>query len=464
LIFLGGCSSTKEKPQPSLAEEFRSLDGDETNYIVPSSRKPATRPKSAPRHYMPKEVVFTQPDFDDLWDRIRAGYALPPMQSKHVTEYENWFASRPEYMARLVQRASPFLYHITAQVEQRDMPMEIALLPAIESAFKTNAISHAKAVGLWQFIPATGRHYGLKQNWWYDGRKDVYASTRAALDYLEKLNRDFDGDWFLALASYNAGEGTVSRAISKNRKQGKATDYQSLSLRSETRRYVPKLIAISNIIRNPEKYGLEIPAIENKPYFEIIYLNSQIDLGVIADSANIPVEDLEHLNPGFKRWATDPKGPHRILVKTTDAERVADAISGIPQHKRVRWAYYKVRKGDSLSVIARRHGVSVASLKKTNKLKSSRIRINQDLLIPLSSSKRTVNNSMLYPVPRTGTQKTSERTTKRDQPTVISVRKGDTLWSLSKRYKVSLNDLVKWNKINKNDLLFSGQKLKIWPY
>lgn len=469
IFFLGGCATTKEKNAQNGAEK-RSLSSyfdygdDETS--APSNKdhqsSPSAEIRAAPREYPPKAVSYSTEDYSDLWDRIRAGYGLPEIQSKYIAEYERWYSSRPEYIERLVQRSSPYLYYITAQVEQRNMPMEIALLPAIESAYKPHALSSSKAVGLWQFIPATGRHYGLKQNWWYDGRKDIYASTNAALDYLEKLNNDFNGDWALALASYNAGEGTVSRAIKANKRAGKPTNYTALKLRDETIRYVPKLIAISNIIKNPEKYGLKIASIPNKPYFDVIQLNSQIELGIVSDAANIPIDELEMLNPGFKRWATDPAGPHRLLVAASSSEMVADVIAGIPQNQRVRWAHYKVRKGDTLGVIANRHGITVSSLKKTNNLKSSRININQDLLIPLSRNYRNTGNKQKT---ITASRKKSSATSSSQQkPKVISVKKGDTLWSLSKRYSVTLNELVKWNKIDTNELLFSGQKLQIWRY
>jgi len=459
VLFLSGCASTGGKEaqskntEPSLSELFGGPDEPEQRQPVPKTIPPYT---AAPREYQPKELTYTSEDYTDLWDRIRAGYALPEVNSPHIAEYERWYSSRPEYIERLVKRATPYLYDITTQVESRNMPMEIALLPAIESAYKPNALSSAKAVGLWQFIPSTGRHYGLKQNWWYDGRKDIYSSTRSALDYLEKLNKDFDGDWALALASYNAGEGTVSRAMAKNKRAGKPANYTSLKLRDETRRYVPKLIAISNIIKDPEKYGLKIASIPNEPYFSVIRLSSQIDLGVVADAANIPVKELEMLNPGFKRWATDPAGPHRLLVNASTSEMVADAIAGIPQHKRVRWAHYKVKKGDSLGRIARNHGVTVASLKKTNNLKNDRIKIRQDLLIPVSRG---------YLNGKSGSRTASfSNKSSKQSPKIISVRKGDTLWSLSKRYKVTLNELTKWNKISASDMLFRGQKLKIWRY
>ncbi|GMR06342.1 MAG: LysM peptidoglycan-binding domain-containing protein [Gammaproteobacteria bacterium] len=467
VLFLAGCASTKTKEtqskntEPSLSELFGGSDAPDQRPSVPKAVTPHT---AAPREYQPKEVTYTTEDFSDLWDRIRAGYALPAIKSRHIAEYERWYSSRPEYVERLVRRATPYLYYVATQVESRNMPMEIALLPAIESAYKPNALSSAKAVGLWQFIPATGRHYGLKQNWWYDGRKDIYSSTRSALDYLEKLNRDFDGDWALALASYNAGEGTISRAIVANQRAGKPTDYTSLKLRNETRRYVPKLIALSNIIKDPEKYGLKIASVPNEPYFSVIRLSSQIDLGVVADAANIPVKELQMLNPGFKRWATDPAGPHRLLVNASTSEMVADAIAGIPQHKRVRWAHFKVKKGDSLGLIAHHYRLSVASIKKTNNLKSDRIIIGQDLLIPVSSSYRKGKRS--YQTTSFSGNKSSKTTnnTSQQTPKIISVRKGDTLWSLSRRYKVTLNELTEWNKINASDMLFSGQKLKIWRY
>ena len=469
LLFLGGCATTQEKGAQKETDSLSSFfdygeESPESSVTTTENQQSLPPAQAAPTEYQPKEVNYSSTDFNDLWDRIRAGFDLPEVQSKHVAEYERWFSSRPEYVNRLVKRATPYLYHITVQVEQRNMPMEIALLPAIESAYKPHALSSAKAVGLWQFIPATGRHYGLKQNWWYDGRKDVYASTNAALNYLEKLNKDFDGDWALALASYNAGEGTVSRAIKANKRAGKPTNYTALKLRSETRRYVPKLIAFSNIIKNPEKYGLKIARVPNEPYFSVVRLSSQVELGVVADAANIRIEELEMLNPGIKRWATDPKGPHHLLVPTYSSAVVADAIAGIPQHKRVCWAHYRVKKGDTLGGIAIRHGISVSSLKKTNNLRSSRIQIKQDLLIPQNRNYRSAKSKSYQKTASRKKTLHSGGTSSKQAPKIISVQKGDTLWSLSRRYKVTLNELTKWNKISSGDLLQKGQKLKIWRY
>ena len=225
--------------------------------------------------------------FDSLWDRVRAGYGLEPLDSPLVERHEKWFSQNPAYMERMVQRARLYLYYIVDEVEKRNLPTEIALLPAIESAFKPHAYSRASAAGLWQFIPSTGRHYGLDRNWWYDGRRNVVEATQAALDYLEKLNNDFDGNWHLALAAYNAGERRVMNAIEYNRRRGRSTEYQNLrTLKPETLNYVPKLVAMAKIIANPEKYGIQLQPIDNEPYFAKVEVGSQIDLDDLVQMAH----------------------------------------------------------------------------------------------------------------------------------------------------------------------------------
>lgn len=427
-----------------------------------SSTSPSEKRTPQPPAASPSRTTRASARTDDVWDRIRADYRLPNVKSRYIADYERWYSSRPEYIERMVQRATPYLYYITNQVEARNMPMEIALLPAIESAYKAHALSRSKAAGIWQFIPATGRHYGLKQNYWYDGRKDIVAATNAALNYLQKLNKDFKGDWALTLAAYNAGEGRVGREIKKNARKGKPVNYTALKgLRRETRQYVPKLIAISNIIKNPQKYGIKLAVIPNQPYFSEIRLNSQIDLNIVAEASGVPIKELKMLNPGFKRWATDPAGPHRLLVPVNEAVVVADAIAGIPQSQRMRWDYYTVRKGDSLNRIARRHHVTTTSLRSTNKIKGNLIHPGQNLLIPISTSS---NRGKQYSrsSKSSGNKKTVSSSASTKNPVTVSVRKGDTLWSLSRRYKVSLNELARWNQINVNDLLHMGQKLKIY--
>ncbi|MEJ2382242.1 MAG: transglycosylase SLT domain-containing protein [Gammaproteobacteria bacterium] len=256
-----------------------------------------------------------------VWQRLRRGFRLPDYDNPRVRTQLQWYANHQEYLKRVMDRAEPFLYMITQQVEKRGMPSEIALLPVVESAFQPFAYSHGRAAGIWQFIPSTGRLYGLKQNWWYDGRRDVVASTDAALDYLDKLDKQFNGDWLLALAAYNSGEGTVASAVARNRRRHIPTDFWSLRLPQETESYAPKLLAIAAIIKNPQKYGIQLKPIPNKPQVALVDVGSQIDLALAADMAGISIEEMYRLNPGFNRWATDPRGPYRLLVPVDKKER-----------------------------------------------------------------------------------------------------------------------------------------------
>lgn len=386
------------------------------------------------------------PPYNDLWARIRDGFAFPELDSPHVDYYVEWYSERPEHMERMTKRASRYLYYIVEELDRHDIPMEIALLPAIESAFKPRAYSHAHASGLWQFISATGRRYGLKQNWWYDGRRDVIAATDAAIRYLSVLREHFNGDWFHALASYNGGERRVQRAIARNRSQGKPTGYEHLELKRETMRYVPKLIAMKKIVANPQKYGLSLAPIPNEPYFEIVEVGSQVDLGIVAEAAGLSTDALQQLNPGFRRWATDPSGPHRVLVPVEAAERVAAKLNSLPSDQRMRWARHEVRPGDTLSQIARRYGITVQALQSSNRLSGSLIRAGATLVVPVSTASIATNN--------TGSGQTND-------PIVHRVQHGDTLWGIARRYEVPLKQLQHWNEIASNDILRLGQKIMV---
>ena len=255
----------------------------------------------------------------DLWEAMRRNFGLPGRNDARVRAQRDWYARHPEYMRRVSQRAGRYAAHILQEVEQRDMPAEIALLPIVESAYDPFAYSHGRAAGLWQFIPATGKRYGLKQDWWYDGRRDLVESTRAALDYLEYLHKRFHGDWLLALAAYNSGEGTVIRAIRRNRRKGKPVSFWDLDLPRETRAYVPKLIALKQLVNSPEKYGVKLEQVDIEPPFEMIDTGGQIDLAIAADLAGIDLDELYRFNPGFNQWATPPKGPHRLLIPSAQA-------------------------------------------------------------------------------------------------------------------------------------------------
>jgi membrane-bound lytic murein transglycosylase D len=406
--------------------------------------------------------ILQPAEYDDLWDRIRANFRMRPINNRQVAYYEKWYSDRPEYVKNMVRRASLYLHYIVEEVEKRDMPGEIALLPAIESAFKPRAYSRARASGLWQFIPSTGRRYGLKQNWWYDGRRDIIMATHAALNYLQKLHAEF-GDWHLALAAYNAGENRIRKAIRHNGRRGHSTDYVALrKIKRETRHYVPKLVAIVNIVREPAKYGLQLQAIPNEPYFAQVNVGSQIDLGVVAKALDTSVHNLSRLNPGYKRWATDPRGPHVLLIPRHKKDQLLASLKQLPASKRMQWTRYQVRRGDSLSTIAHRYGLSVSALRSSNNLRGNFIRAGQDLLIPLSSRKMRSRPVVRLARAKKSRARVAGKPKNANTQVVHHVRKGDTLWAIANQYQVYISQLRRWNGIRGNQVLRLGQKILIW--
>jgi membrane-bound lytic murein transglycosylase D len=453
LLTLAGCATTspetaKKTPEPTPAQAT-SAASDLNDTLTPStalfeSDKPADT----------KPVVVTSND-SDLWARLRKGFTMKPLDSPQVEREIKWFVNNPEYMQRMMDRAKLYLYYIADEVEKRGMPMEIALLPAIESAYKANAYSRARASGLWQFMPGTGRLYGLKANWWYDGRRDVQASTQAALDYLEKLYNDFDGDWHLALAAYNAGEGKVGRMMKYNERKGKSTEYQHLKLKRETLHYVPKLMAMVSIVADPAKYGVQLASIPDEPYFTRVETGSQIDLGVVAKLVDVSIDDLHDINPGYTRWATDPNGPHHLLVPADKKDALIAGLSNLPEEERVQWLHHVVKRGDNLHEIARRYGVTVPVVRTANNLRSNLLRSGQDLLIPISA--RPLKPEVIRTAYRASTSRAA-----RGEPVIHRVRRGDTLSSIARRYNVVVGQLAKWNLMQMSDVLRLGQKLKIW--
>ena len=386
----------------------------------------------------------------DLVARITRGFRLPAFESEHVDQYQKWSSEHPTYLQNLLTRAEPFLYYIVEQLELRKLPLELALLPAIESAYKPDAVSRSGAAGLWQFIPATGRHYGLRQDWWYDGRRDVIASTNAALDYLTELNNLFDGDWFLTLAAYNAGQGTVIRAIKANKRQKKGHGYLDLKLRSETRRYVPKLIALKNIISNPVKYGVSLPKIADQARFEILNVGRQVDLRQFSLQSGVDQKQLHNLNAGFIRWASSPEGPHRLLIPISQLAQAHLAMEVISTTPALSYQNHTIRRGETLSDIGAQYDVSVAALKKTNKLPGTQIIAGQSLLVPIS----TALASQAKPV--VGESATA------NNKLVHRVKRGDTLWSIARHYRVKVQQLISWNSISADQILSLDQMLLVF--
>jgi membrane-bound lytic murein transglycosylase D len=319
----------------------------------------------------------------DIWERMRAGFKLPPQVAASVQAHIDNFRSHPRHIENILQRGEPFLFHILNRVEELGLPTELALLPVIESAFDPFSDSPAGAAGIWQFMPMTAKHVGLRQDWWFDGRRDIIAATEAALDYLSELQQSFDGDWLKALGAYNAGRARVNKAILLNRSRGKPLDFWHLPLPQETRNYVPKLIALCAIISNPEAHNITLPGLANTPYFTAVDTGGQLDLQVAARLAGTSVEELQRLNPGLIRSATPPDSSHTLLIPRTSEQRFREQLARLPADQRVLSVKYRVRWGDTLSTIAQNSRTTVTRLRQINQLGSTRIFAGKLLIVPV---------------------------------------------------------------------------------
>lgn len=396
-------------------------------------------------------------DYDDLFDRMRAGFAFDEVQEPAIDVQLAWYEHNPDYLERVFQRGQRYLYHIITEVEARGMPLEFALLPVVESAYEPFAYSTSRASGLWQFIPDTGSRFGLKRDWWYDGRRDVVESTRAALDYLQALHDQFNGDWLLAIAAYNVGENSVQREMDFNRANGKPTDFWHLRLPAETRAYVPKLLALKRLMAEPERYGLEFAVIPNEPYFALIDTNSQIDLKIAAQLAGTSYDELVALNPGYNRWATDPEGPHRMLVPIDNADAFDAALKTLGPDDRVRFANHEVARKETLPMIAKQYATSVAVLSKINDLKDGKVVAGQTLKIPEVSGE--LPDKVLLAAQRVDRPETDLGG--RKHQIVYRVRGGETLNSIARQHGMPVSTLARLNNLGAQDTLVKGQRLVI---
>ncbi len=414
-----------------------------------ASERPTPVEKNTSREA--KAPIASTPAHTDIWGRLRSGFALRTRRHPRIDRQLRWLKRNKEYLYRALRAGRPYLHFILEETAKRRMPSEFALLPVIESGFRPFAYSPSRAAGIWQFVRSTARQHGVKQNWWYEGRRDIVTSTWAALDHLQMLAKKYDGDWELALAAYNSGVGTVYKARRHNRRQGRKTGYWSLTLPKETQNYVPRLLAIARIIKNPSKYGFHLPKIPNRPYFRMVDTGGQLDISLAAQLAGIPLGEMQHLNPGWRRWATDPTGPHRLLIPVDKVARFQRKLAALAPDKRVSWTRYHVRPGDNLSTIAAHHGTTSTILRQSNGLRSSRIRAGQLLLIPLPQ--QALAHSRPSPRPHVGGHRSRFTHT---------VRRGESLWILSRRYGVGYLKLAKWNHLSGRCRLKPGQKLTIW--
>jgi membrane-bound lytic murein transglycosylase D len=394
---------------------------------------------------------------NDVWQRIRSKLEFSIPENPRVVSQRNWFIKHPTYLDRVAKRAEPFLYYIVEALEANDIPLEIALLPIVESAFDPFAYSHGRASGMWQFIPGTGKRFGMKQNWWFDGRRDIVASTKGAIKYLKYLNKFFDGDWMLALAAYNSGEGRVRRAVRKNKKQNLPTDFWSLDLPKETRAYVPKLLALADIVKRSEEFKIKLHVIDNSSVISQVDIGSQLDLAKAAQLADLSLTELQRLNPGFNRWATDPDGPHYLLLPNHKIENFKQGLAKLSKKERLAWQRYKIKNGDNLGEIAQKFNTEIALIKQVNNIKGNQIRAGKFLLIPVATA--SLDSYLLSQNQRLA--KTQNKVLAGEKRIHI-VKPGDTLWDISRAYNVSTRSIAKWNAMAPRDTIKPGQKLVIW--
>ena len=458
-LVLTGCSTTPDRG------DYSSLPGAPKHPPREGPAEPA-----APPPPLPDVPDLPHEQYTDVLDRIRSGYGIPDVQHYAVDREVEAYRSRPDFLDRTFRRGARYLHYIVTELERRSMPLELALLPVVESAFNPVAYSRSRASGLWQFIPSTGKHYGLQQNWWIDERRDVLRATNAALDYLQYLHGYFNGDWYLAIAAYNGGEGTVSRAVSRNGNSGRGTDFFSLDLKPETRDYVPKLLAIRRLVGNPSAYGLQFAPIPNEPYFEVVDPGRQVHLGEAADLAGITRDDMFALNPAFNRMTTPPNGPHRLLLPAASAEpfrlallseegaaKVAAAAVEPPPVTR-----HRVRRGDTLTSIARRYDVSVDALRAANDIRGSVIRPGETLVIPTAGASSATMAAVAAPREEIAAQLPErQRPAAPPKPRVHVVKSGDTLWGVARRYGVTVPALAAANGLTAQSTLSLGARLEI---
>jgi membrane-bound lytic murein transglycosylase D len=401
----------------------------------------------------PIKPVKTNKYYHNLWDEISANHSLTGYEQDNGLYWHlKWFKENPDYLTRVTKRATPYLKIIVDEVKKRDLPYELALLPIVESAFYPFSYSHGTASGLWQFIPSTGKLYGLRQDFWVDERRDVVKSTNAALNYLENLYTLF-GDWQLAIASYNSGPGRVQRAIAKNKKQGKKADFWHIKLPAETRGYLPRLLAVAKLIQNPAEYGQVITPVANKDVLQNILLKEQLDVALIAEFSDLNAAQIYDINPALNRFAT-PKN-YNLLLPIEKVAKFKNSLNNYPTSKRVSWIRYKVKSGDSINRIANKYNVDTQVIKELNALKTNKIIIGDYLLVPLSKQdisfyQGSVDNAE------------NERLSVDKKKIIYTVKKGDSLWEISRRFKVSVKDLIRWNKLPSRTIINIGDKLAIY--
>lgn len=449
LAALGGCATTA----PTGIDPAKST-ADNTTQTRPPGTQPLLAIQSASLEGQTvAQVALPQ----DLWERIRRGFAMPDLQSDLVGQQEQWYASRPDYLSRMTDRGSKYLFHVVEELERRNMPTELALLPFIESAFNPQAVSTAKAAGMWQFIPSTGKHFELRQNVFRDDRRDVLASTRAALDYLQKLHAMF-GDWHLALAAYNWGEGSVGRAIAKNKKAGLGAAYTDLNMPNETRQYVPKLQGVKNLVARPEAFNVRLPHVPNHPYFQAVSITRDIDVELAAKLAEVRLEDFKALNPSANRPVILAAGTPHLLLPWDNAEVFARNYQAYTGGRLASWTAWVAPSHQKPAEVAKRFGASEAEFRTVNQIPARvTIQAGSVLLVPRNGThaddvaSHVADNGQLRLAPEAVVRRT-----------LVKAGKQDTVLSLARRYKLNAADVAIWNNVGVASAFTAGQQVALF--
>jgi len=458
-VWLAGCAGTGTiRPDASVDSSSAAQTlvtgrpADATSTLYPAG---GLKPLSAAR--LGSQSVHSLQPPADIWDRVRRGFAMPDLDTDLVRERELWYSSRPDYVARMTERGNKYLFYIVEELERRNMPSELALLPFIESAFNPQAISSAKAAGMWQFMPATGKHFALKQNMFQDDRRDVIESTRAALDYMQKLYGMF-GDWHLALAAYNWGEGSVQRAINKAKKAGTGTAYTDLNMPMETRMYVPKLQAVKNIVANPDSFRVTLPDVGNHPYFQTVDIHRDIDVALAAKLAEVPLDDFKSLNPAASKPVLLASGTAQILLPWDNAERFQANMEAYTGGRLSNWTAWVAPATLKPADAARRVGMTEDELLSINRIPPRMlIKAGSTLLVRRSASldtdvsERVADNGQLSLTPEVVLRQT-----------IVKAGKKDTVASMAKRFAVSTQSLAEWNKVSATAAFKLGQKVVLY--
>ncbi len=462
-LALVGCQSTNQSQQQSfdtntdftsdIQQEFVASPIDINQALLADETADVMHPVNDVNIKLSDDII----NHNDVWQRIREQLSFDIPQNRRVVVQRNWYAKNQAYLDRVAKRAEPYMHFIIEELEAANMPIEMALLPIVESAFDPFAYSHGRASGMWQFVPGTGTRFGMKQNWWYDGRRDVIASTKGAISYLKYLHEFFDGDWLLALAAYNSGEGRVQRAMRNNAKKNIPTDFWSLDLPKETRDYVPKLLALADIVKHPNNFNVTLYEIDNKSVISAVDIGSQIDLAKAAELAELTLAELQHLNPGYNRWATDPKGPHYLVIPNHKVAKFKDGLAKLATKDRLAWQRYRIKSGDSLGKIASKFNTDIGVIKQVNNIRGSQIRAGKYLLIPVAA--KSLDAYILSQDQRLAKKQSDQHDGEKINYTV---KRGDTFWDISRAFKVNYRSLAKWNGMSPRDPLKPGQKLVIW--